>query len=215
MLKDWGKSMKPIRKRWSDEEIQYLRDNADNKFLREIASDLGRTYRSVNIEASRLKIRYFIHKSKPVRDDLTSQELAYFAGLMDGEGCIYMYRNQTKIGNYYIIWGINITNTNSTLIQWLCDNLGGTMECNGKTKAGNLVWVWRTWTKAAYKLLKLALPYLVIKSCQAKLAIEFQDNRHPPGYYNRYNLKEEEQKLLEINYVSRMANLKKETKTCV
>lgn len=63
-----------------------------------------------------LKIRV---KRKIMSNDLTRHrtKVAYIAGILDGEGCIY--RNpQGK-------WIVGISNTNETLMSWLLESLPG------------------------------------------------------------------------------------------
>ena len=50
--------------------------------------------------------------------------LIYLAGIVDGEGCIYL-QTQTINRVRYRTFRLSVTNTNLELIEWLGDNFGG------------------------------------------------------------------------------------------
>lgn len=106
--------------------------------------------------------------------------IAYFAGLLDGEGNLQMrgrHRNS-------ITCKLCIYNTNREVIDWLSANFGGhqrwTIREDGWKSAG--VWaVYRVYDVRA--LLCAAMPYLIIKreTAQAMLAvIDQMCQLHPP-----------------------------------
>ena len=53
----------------------------------------------------------------------TQAELGWFAGLLEGEGCITLFKQPRKNGKFDIITGIQITNTDINIIQKLSDIL--------------------------------------------------------------------------------------------
>jgi hypothetical protein len=98
-------------------------------------------------------------------------DLAYFAGIVDGEGCIYCY--EKRVDGKYITRsaGIQVANTSEALIQWLMKfHKGSTWTIVAPRYHQNKhVFVWRLCkSKEAYLLLKKILPYLVIKKSKAE-----------------------------------------------
>lgn len=57
----------------------------------------------------------------------TESELGWFAGLLEGEGCITFFRQPRKTGKFDIIVGAQITNTDVVIISKLVDILE---KCN-------------------------------------------------------------------------------------
>jgi hypothetical protein len=98
----------------------------------------------------------------------------YVAGIVDGEGTICA--NYRKQGDY--ILQVIIYNTSTVLMKWLIKNFGGkyyvrsVKSWNGKP--GKIQYMWRpSGKKNRENFLLGILPYLVMKTEQAKLALEF------------------------------------------
>ena len=101
--------------------------------------------------------------------NLTEVEKAYIAGLIDGEGSIYMKRNK---GCYGI--ELSITLTSRKLIDWLNQRFSAHVIPHKEDPEHKQAWKWNTCSqKVAPKFLKLILPYLILKRKQALLLIEF------------------------------------------
>ena len=106
-------------------------------------------------------------------------DIAYIAGIIDGEGCISLCVNKYRKPrpfSYFI--RVNVTNTNEWLCQWLKFALGGGVyhhpDPNPKHKSR---WQWVLSSNEALAALKLIYPYLRLKKPQAELAIKFQESR--------------------------------------
>ena len=104
--------------------------------------------------------------------------LGYTAGIIDGEGCISIFR-YTKHGkpNYssYHRLIVSITSTDEWLCQWFKMQYGGSVQPHipyAITQSKS--WIWVVIGKRAAELLESILPYLQIKRPQAELAIKFQ-----------------------------------------
>jgi hypothetical protein len=53
-------------------------------------------------------------------NELTSEQAAYLAGLIDGEGCIaYHLEMDKRVNKRYPCLNVNISNTNPELINWI------------------------------------------------------------------------------------------------
>ena len=106
---------------------------------------------------------------------LSETDKAYLAGLIDGEGCIHLQRNQSKKSpNYNYTATMFVGNTNAVIID-ICKelNLGYIdyrKQINIKHKKA---FVWRLTSNPCRALLPLILPYLRIKKQQSELLLEY------------------------------------------
>lgn len=109
-------------------------------------------------------------------------DLAYIAGIFDGEGCICLRRAKKK----GVALDISVVNTNEWLMQWLKFALGGNfypVQKEGRrNKNWKPCWRWTISSNRALDCLKLLYPYLRLKKPQAELAIKFQEARRGSGY---------------------------------
>jgi len=103
------------------------------------------------------------------KTDQTKEQIAYLAGIIDGEGCFYFGRvKQGKYGNGWQ-WhsNIQVSNCDEALIIWLEDIFGGKKETRYRTTSKNKynrpVFIWRAGGEMINYLLPLIEPYLVIK----------------------------------------------------
>lgn len=109
--------------------------------------------------------------------------IGYLAGLIDGEGCIYIGRTYAKAitgrkpdSRQYLFLSVSITSTTLPLMLWLKDNFGGSFRSKRVRKQGwKECYGWRLMSQQAAGLLRRVLPYLIIKKEQAEVALEFQD----------------------------------------
>lgn len=102
--------------------------------------------------------------------------VSYWAGLVDGEGCIRIDRSiNRKVGRLYHHLRVQISMTDERPLAILHEQFGG---CFYKFHNKNPKWKdWRQWgltSDAAYRFLLLIRPWLIVKAAQADLAIEFQ-----------------------------------------
>ncbi len=107
-------------------------------------------------------------------------DLAYVAGIIDGEGCISFSGNPTKSSHYnYIL--VQVVNTNEWLIRWLHMAFGGRFHLRKdkreKAKGWKPTYQWSIGSMDALKFLELVYPYLKIKKPQAEIAIKYLEMR--------------------------------------
>ncbi len=104
-------------------------------------------------------------------------DLAYAAGIIDGEGTIVIEKSHDRKSRGHIRYRmqVSVTNTNPVLIEWLHDKFNGSTYSfaydNGKHKD---MLIWRISSDKASDFLNAVMPFLKLKKLQAKLAIEFQ-----------------------------------------
>jgi hypothetical protein len=103
---------------------------------------------------------------------ISVSEWSYLAGLIDGEGSIYICYD--KRNDVYFM-EMSVTNTARSLIDWLLGHFGGTERISGKSqdKAHPDQWAWVVRGRKAAPIIAGVKPYLVIKKQQANLAEEF------------------------------------------
>lgn len=125
------------------------------------------------------------------------EQIAYFAGLFDGEGHVTVALSRPKM-QYWL--QIGIVNTNRCVLEKCCASFGvghfSEMTANSK-RGGMACWAWRCTTDDAVHVLTLLSPYLIIKQNVASLAIEFQQ-----GVKNRMSDEWKSEKMLEIRHLN-------------
>src|SRR3972149_2997281 len=108
-------------------------------------------------------------------------ELAYIAGIFDGEGHVSIHRNIPPKPTHSPIYmlDVGITNTDADLIQHLLDEYGGHFGRTGIRDCHRQdCYRWRISGPSAVRFLKVLLPHLRIKNRQAEIAIAFQNHVH-------------------------------------
>ena len=113
---------------------------------------------------------------------------AYFAGLVDGDGCITVTGGDLSI---------TVTNSYKPVLDDLCSAYGGGVYNSGHITREDTrqVYRWRLWCLKAVDFIRKILPYLRVKRNQALVALQYQettDIRHrtipPTGVQERRRL---------------------------
>ena len=116
-----------------------------------------------------------------IRGKISEVELAYIAGLFDGEGHVFITikKSTNKMRTQVHVLRVGITNTYRDVIEWLYE-LFPTYLYKRIRHKDHPTWkpcfFWETSSGNAMDFLKIIYPYLRIKKEQAQLAIEFQTN---------------------------------------
>jgi len=144
--------------------------------------------------------------------DIQPTELAYLAGILDGEGVISIHahtkRHQSKgrKGEPYKILqpAVQVYNCNTTLIRWLTERIGFSANGRDRRKARTSYQVVVTGYSTHSILLPL-LDYLIAKKPQALLVLEYTEIRAARSdreYNPTYGRREVEiwQTLQELNW---------------
>lgn len=109
--------------------------------------------------------------------------IAYLAGLIDGEGCIYIGRSYAKAivsrttgSRQYLFLSVSVTSTTLPLMLWLKKNFGGSYRSKRPQQDNwRECYGWRLMSRQAAEMLRRTLPYLIVKKEQAEIALEFQE----------------------------------------
>jgi hypothetical protein len=116
----------------------------------------------------------------------TEIELAYIAGVMDGEGCVTILRQKFPRKFQYRLFLV-VSNTNEEVIRYLHNILGcGAVHPLRRTQKRDThmdVWQWQASFSDAYSVLTALYPYLIVKRRDALIAMEFY--KLPPNNYAR------------------------------
>lgn len=107
-------------------------------------------------------------------------QIAYLAGLIDGEGCLYIgHVKQGKYGNG-LQWHsmLKITSCDEELIIWLENIFGGSKDSRyrwtSKKKFTRPVYNWQATGPMLDYILPLVKPYLIIKKKQCDVMISYR-----------------------------------------
>ncbi len=113
-------------------------------------------------------------------------DLAYTAGIIDGEGCIHIRRQWDKRykGCYKYTLTVSVASTDEWLPRWLQFAWGGCVVLNDRSIA-NPKWKpayqWQLASGKALVFLTAILPYLRLKKPQAEIGIGFQKRQRVGG----------------------------------
>lgn len=135
-------------------------------------------------EAQRRKRKEEIDSQK--RERLQNMHsTAYMAGIIDGEGsiCVFPYYGVYHKNHSYLRYrpALSVSNTSSALMDWIVEHFGGsiaTVKRNrdlvspGKWKK---CYHWQITHKLAAAVVRVILPFLVIKKRQAELFLTFME----------------------------------------
>ena len=103
-------------------------------------------------------------------------DLAYIAGIVDGEGYIGISADHRKRNPDRPCWRLRVavTNIDEWLMKYLKFSIGGGIIGLKNSKNSRPCYQWEIKHSKASEFLKLIIPYLHIKKSQAELAIKFQ-----------------------------------------
>ena len=142
-------------------------------------------------------------------------DLAYYAGLFDGEGCIHIGKTHVKKGGLLYQLACKIAMYNLPVLEEFKSHFGGSIRHDKKDPIHNkygLLVTWTIYSSRATTFLSQIMPHLRIKKPQAELAIQFQANKHwgaRKGCHRNPPKTEERLAIEEAQYIL-MRNLKKE-----
>lgn len=103
---------------------------------------------------------------------IPEKELAYIAGLVDGEGSVLIEPSSDRTFRVEL----QIVNTDKRMIDFVKESLGIGRIHPTPIKGGRkkILWRWNLVNNHATLVMKLLLPYLVIKKEQALLCIQYR-----------------------------------------
>lgn len=129
-------------------------------------------------------------RSNYTKKEYLETQIAYLAGIMDGEGTFFIgnYSGNRKNGDKHYQTIIKVSCTDKNLIEWLLNNFGGTYAFYEASKVSKKsrrdVHVWAATGDRLLHLCELMLPYLIIKKKQSEIMIQMRRT-----YTNAHNIK--------------------------
>ena len=111
------------------------------------------------------------HKIK----NMTDLQVAYFAGLLDGEGCVRIGTFKNSAGKLRYRAHVVVGMTDIRPINWLYEHSGGHIYVDKKLrkKGSKLCFCWNINASEAAAVLTRALPLLLVKHNQAENVLAF------------------------------------------
>lgn len=118
--------------------------------------------------------------------DIDSHDIAYVAGLFDGEGCVNVTEVKPKKGRHSPSFQTlaQISNNDREVLNWVQSLFGGTITSNN-VRRQRVTFTWRVYHKRAKEFLEIIFPYLRIKEQQAQLLIELENSIGRRGWKPR------------------------------
>ena len=111
---------------------------------------------------------------------------AYAAGLLDGEGCIFIGRScHTNRQHPYYNLRVAVCMTDAVALRWLRRHFGGTWTVKPTQRTKRREYVWELATSAVAPFLLGVLPFLKVKAVQARWALRFRTTVGPRGTHRR------------------------------
>lgn len=126
-------------------------------------------------------------------DEVSQTDLAYLAGLLDGEGCVYINDCRDSYGRRYFQLRVVIANTHQGVLVWARKIFPGikssltTSRARRDGRSNRTPENWRrshhlSWNSSgAATVLSAVYPYLKIKKGEAEVALRFQATIKKPG----------------------------------
>ena len=110
--------------------------------------------------------------------------LSYFAGILDGEGCIAIGKNVNRFGHqgYNYALYLSVGNSKEALIDFLLAKFGGSVSYrkpSGQRKRD--FWVWSLLGREAEELLKAIRNFSVCKKEEIDVVLRFRSTFFEPG----------------------------------
>jgi hypothetical protein len=130
-------------------------------------------------------------KSQYLKKDYTNTELAYLAGIVDGEGSIYIgnYSKNPKTGVPHFQTNMQVTNTDKSLIDWLFNTFGGLVSARTAKQtpenSRKAVFNWTASGDRVTHLCELILPYVIIKRRQVEIMLKIRATYLPTSVKGR------------------------------
>ncbi len=106
---------------------------------------------------------------------MSTAEIAFISGLVEGEGCFTREVTRRKDGRV-ITPRLSVTNTCVKIVDWL-EAIAGGYVCSQNRGIYQILYQWRLRGEAALALTKRMLRWLKIKIAQATLFVQYRVGR--------------------------------------
>jgi len=125
---------------------------------------------------------YYKRSKDHVPQQYKEADLAYMAGIVDGEGCFFIGKIPKKKGDGYVSEHyrglLKIDNTDKRLIEWIDTVFSGTSSAQCRTTSSRKfereIFTWNATGDRLLDMCEQLIPYLVIKKEQCDIMIKFR-----------------------------------------
>lgn len=125
---------------------------------------------------------YYKRSKDYVPQQYKATDLAYMAGIVDGEGCFWLGEIPKKDGDGYVTKHyrgvLKIDNTDKRLLDWIDTVFSGTASARCRTTSTKQfereIFTWTATGDRLLDMCELLLPYLIIKKEQCTIMIKFR-----------------------------------------
>lgn len=107
-------------------------------------------------------------------------ELAYLAGMFDGEGSIIIHKHKAKKSSHHDAYVVEacLGNTNEWIVRQFQFSFGGNVYLRKKqTEQTQAIWAWQISANKAIPFLTTIIPFLKLKKTQAEIGLKFQESK--------------------------------------
>ena len=106
---------------------------------------------------------------------LTTTDLAWAAGLIDGEGCIRINRGRAQGKHLSPRYGVQliVKMTHEASVRRLALMFGGSVYHKNAAVNRSELWGWQPNQELSRRAIEVLLPYLFTKAAEARLALQF------------------------------------------
>ena len=111
----------------------------------------------------------------------TDTELAYAAGIIDGEGTISAYRQKSPLGHFRYYIKVHFDMIEDDIPLWFQLKFGGKFSPNQNRATSTARQHWGINCRKAAQFLEHIVPYLRLKKNRAELAIQLANAARKPG----------------------------------
>lgn len=106
----------------------------------------------------------------------TETELAYFAGIIDGEGCFTLH----NFGTHRFARQLHVGNTDVRMLEWIRARFGGNVKLERRSKLQHKpVWRWYSDANNLDAVIAAVMPYLICKKDRAELMLAYSATLAP------------------------------------
>ena len=145
-----------------------------------------------------------------VKKEKTKLELAYMAGIFDGEGTIYIAKIKPRDGKgpFRYVLSCALVMANPYIPKLFHFSFGGSFiptKEHLKNPNWQPRWMWSINTRNARSFLEVIKPYLRLKKAEAELAIEFQNNKRYGANPSCWGFRAKTEKELAVEEAQRIA----------
>lgn len=127
---------------------------------------------------------------KDINQNINEVDLAYIAGLLDGEGSINILSSRSRCNQFWL--SVTIANNHLPTLEWVMAVVdgGAIKNAHGRMRPSDTapVYKWQICSRQAADLLSKLLPFLRIKREQAEVAIEFQNRLEHNGALSEHEI---------------------------